>query len=55
VGDIFMSLIHTAGAARVNPFEYLTMLQRHHEHVRKDPAAWLPWNYHETLARLNTS
>ena len=55
VGDIFMSLIHTARAARVNPFEYLTMLQRYHEHVRKDPAAWLPWKYHETLARLDTS
>ena len=55
VGDIFMTLIHSARARGVNPFEYLTALQRNHERVRKDPGAWLPWSYQERLARPDTS
>jgi hypothetical protein len=52
VGDIFMSLIHTAELAGANPFDYLTQLQRHAEEVRKDPARWMPWNYKETLRAI---
>jgi transposase len=55
VGDIFMSLIHTAELVRVNPFDYLTELQKHTEELRADPRQWMPWNYQATLAALNTA
>jgi transposase len=50
VGDIFMSLIHTAELSRVNPFEYLVALQRHAKEAAERPAQWMPWNYRESLA-----
>lgn len=50
VGDTFMSLIHTAELCGANPFDYLTALQRHADAVAADPAAWMPWNYHDQLA-----
>ena len=34
-----------------NPFDYLTELQRHAEELAKKSAAWMPWNYGETLAQ----
>ena len=52
VGDVFMSLIHTAERAGANPFDYLTELQKHAEEVRSAPRQWMPWNYRETLAAL---
>jgi hypothetical protein len=52
VGDTFMSLIHTAEINGVDPFPYLVALQRHHEEVAANPAAWLPWNYQEALSSL---
>ena len=54
VGDLFMSLIHTCELNGANPFDYLTELQRHTEELQRSPAAWMPWNYRETLARLAT-
>ncbi len=51
VGDLFMSLIHTCELNGVNPFDYLTELQKHAEELAKLPAAWMPWNYGETLAQ----
>jgi transposase len=52
VGDLFMSLIHTCELNGRNPFDYLTELQRHAADVSMRPAAWMPWNYRETLARV---
>jgi transposase len=52
VGDIWMTLIHTAELHGENPFHYLTELLRHPKQVAENPAEWLPWNYRETLARL---
>ena len=54
VGDLYMSLIATCHLAGVNPFDYLTELQRHATEVRENPAAWLPWNYRETLERMRS-
>ena len=51
MGDLFMSLIHTCELNRVNPFDYLTELQRHAEELKRTPSEWMPWNYRETLAR----
>jgi hypothetical protein len=51
VGDIFMSLIHTCELSGVDPFDYLTELQRHAEDVSQNPKDWMPWNYKETIER----
>ena len=51
VGDIYMTLIHTAELHHQNPFDYLTELQRNYNAVAETPADWLPWNYKDTLAR----
>jgi hypothetical protein len=50
VGDLFMSLIHTCELEDVNPFAYLTALQRHADMITANPADWLPWNYQDALA-----
>jgi hypothetical protein len=52
VGDVFMSLIHTAELNGIAPFDYLVALQRHHQAVALDPSEWLPWNYEATLTEL---
>jgi hypothetical protein len=51
VGDLFMSLIHSAELARVNPFDYLTVLLRHADQLATQPDRWLPWRYRETVAQ----
>jgi transposase len=51
VGDLYMSLIHTADLAGVNAVDYLTALQQHAADLARAPAAWMPWNYHEAQAR----
>lgn len=52
VGDIFMSLIHTAELCGANPFDYLTELLKHADEVERNPQDWMPWNYREALAAL---
>jgi transposase len=52
VGDLFMSLIHTCQLCGANSFDYLVQLQRHARKLAANPAEWMPWNYHETVARL---
>jgi hypothetical protein len=55
VGDLFMSLIHTCELNGANPFDYLTELQKHATELAEDPAAWMPWNYRQTLQQAGTS
>ncbi len=55
VGDLFMSLIHTCELAGANPFDYLTVLQQRRDALAATPAAWMPWNYRETLAAVTTA
>jgi len=50
IGDLFMSLIHTCTLNSVNPFHYLTTLQKHSSELFKDPKRWLPWNYQQAVA-----
>ena len=52
VGDMFMSLIHTCNLNNINPFNYLTELQRNTKSVFKTPSDWMPWNYQATLRAL---
>lgn len=54
VGDLFMSLIHTCELNKVNPFDYVTELQRHAAEMSANPSAWMPWNYMTALARPPT-
>jgi transposase len=49
VGDVFMSLIHTAELVGVNPFDYLTELLLHPAQIRDGADAWMPWNYRQAL------
>ena len=44
-----MSLIHMAELCGANSFDYLTELQRHAPELAVNPAAWMPWNYRETI------
>lgn len=53
VGDLYMSLIATARLAGADPFDYLTVLQRHAGRVKERPGDWLPWTYRATLASLD--
>jgi transposase len=52
IGDLFMSLVHTCTLNHVNPFHYLTTLQKHSSKLFKDPKRWLPWNYQQAAANL---
>jgi hypothetical protein len=54
VGDVFMSLIHTCELGGVNPFDYLTELERHAGELSANPQNWMPWNYREKLAAATT-
>ena len=45
IGDLFMSLIYTCNLNDVNPFDYLTALQRNSTEVFKNPKNWMPWSY----------
>lgn len=51
VGDLFMSLIHTAELCGANPFDYLTELLRHPRELAQAPSRWMPWNYRENVAQ----
>ena len=53
VGDLFMSLIHTCELNKVNPFEYITELQKHASQLSSHPERWMPWNYRDTLQRID--
>jgi len=52
VGDLFMSLIHTAALNKANPFDYLVALQRNFKDVVLHPDRWMPWNFIERLAEI---
>jgi transposase len=50
VGDLFMSLIYTCQLNQANPFDYLTLLQRHADRLAVSPQLWMPWNYRDAEA-----
>ena len=54
VGDLYMSLIHTAELAGEDPFDYLVTLLRNPRPVERSPADWMPWNYRESLKRVTS-
>lgn len=54
VGDLYMSLTYTAELNEADPFDYLVQLQRNADALKATPAAWLPWNYRDTLAACSS-
>jgi transposase len=55
VGDLFMSLIHTCELNSINPFDYLTELQKHAKELYSNPDRWMPWNYHQMLKETDVT
>lgn len=53
VGDVHMTLIHTAELNGVNGFDYLVALRRHPTELAASPEEWMPWKYRATLERLS--
>ena len=49
VGDLYMSFIHTCELNGVNPFDFLTELQKHAAEIPSSPERWLPWNFRDAL------
>src|SRR5208283_3228501 len=49
VGDLFMRRIRPGDLNDANPFDDLIELQKHAAALAQNPAAWMPWNYRETL------
>ena len=55
VGDLYMSLIYTCELNGVNPFDYLTELQKHANELSSHPDRWMPWNYCQTLQETDVT
>ncbi len=53
ISDIFISIIQTCILAKVNAFEYLTILKKNTRNVFVAPQKCLPWNYKDTRATIN--
>jgi hypothetical protein len=45
VKRLILNYCITCRLNEVNPFDYLTALQRNAAAVKASPADWLPWNY----------
>ncbi|OJW13952.1 MULTISPECIES: IS66 family transposase [Legionella] len=54
-GGVLTSIIYTCELSGINPFEYLITLQVYKNQIVKEPKAWLPWNYENTLALLEST
>lgn len=52
IGDMFMTIIQTCKLEKVNPFEYITALQKYSNNIKKNPKQWMPWNYKDAVAAL---
>ena len=55
VGDIFMSLIHTAEHAKINVFKYLTAIIKNFDIAKTNPSQWMPWNYEANLLQMTAA
>ena len=51
VGGILTSVIYTCMLSGINPIDYLTVLQENKIQVIKEPNAYLPWTYQDTLSQ----
>ena len=46
-----MSLIHTCELNGIPSLGYLIALQKYASNVAEQPAAWMPWNYRDTMTQ----
>ncbi len=51
-GSRLLSLIVTCMINHINAIDYLTQLQIHESRVWRDPSAWTPWQYQQTLRQM---
>jgi len=54
IGDIFTSIIHTCSMAKINPMDYFIKLQEYEDKMKQNPEQWMPWNYQETVAQIES-
>ncbi len=54
VASMLMSIIQTCRLCKINPVDYLTVLQENKSAVFKNPDDWLPWCYEEMLQKKAT-
>ena len=52
VAALFCTIIKTCCLSKINPVDYLTVLQKHKVAIFKAPELWLPWNYQMTLEAI---
>ena len=52
VGGVLTSIIYTCMLSNVNPLNYLVAIQENQVQMIKNPDAWLPWCYQDTLSSL---
>ena len=50
--DVILSVGATAGLSDVNLYDYFVTILRYRDEVKKNPAAFLPWEYQKTVRRL---
>jgi transposase len=50
VGDVYMTLVHTAELCAANPIDYVRALMENAALVAACPSQWMPWNYTGALA-----
>ncbi len=48
-GDVFMSIVETCRANRVNPFAYMMAVTRSWAAAQAAPQRWMPWNFQTVL------
>ena len=53
IGDMFMAIIHTCSLNKINPMDYLVTIQKYEEHMKQSPEQWMPWNYQETVSKID--
>jgi hypothetical protein len=52
VSSYIQTALYSAAQNDINPFTYMEAILTNQHAVIKNPAAWLPWNYHKALALL---
>ena len=52
VADILTTILFTAKANNINSVDYLRDLLLHQDHWKQNPKEWLPWNYLETVNKI---
>lgn len=52
IGGVLCSLLETSKYAKINAYHYLKSIKKHEDDVKEHAQDWLPWNYQQTLQKL---